>query len=153
MKTIRKSAFETNSSSTHSISLCSSDAVIDQTLKKVDGKINFSFVPFSDEINKTEHKLNYILTNICGKRDFDLIIDVIKEVTGATEVNIEDYDTKLKDDDSYNYSDSSQLDEDDEDSSGWDGSGVWLEAIFADREKLKKFLFSSKSCLDISFDG
>lgn len=94
MKLIRNSVWETNSSSCHSISLASSDKefVLDTIYPDNNGIIYIKTAYFGrwfERSNDVNIKASYAATSIQYGLDEQLLIDIIKEQTGAIDVIIE----------------------------------------------------------------
>ena len=70
MKQIRRNVFETNSSSSHSISFSNSKHNLDYTqlVPDNDGVIHWGYYGFRDT-NSAEVKLSYLITQICETND------------------------------------------------------------------------------------
>jgi hypothetical protein len=145
MKNIRHSVFETNSSSTHSISIAEdSEGLYETIIPDDDGVITLVGGEFGWEwevYNDAWTKANYAAIDSCtSKEKTDMLIKVIKEHTGAKEVIINA-------DNSY------------------DGSYIDHQSIgttnfaFQDEKTLKTFIFSAQSYLftgndnDDAYDG
>lgn len=139
-KVTRSKSFETNSSSTHSITIASSD-VINQTLSVVDGVVEVYPGEYGwgreDSYNNASTKASYCLTHIGGDEngvrdcaEKEMLMRVIKEVTGAHTVNF------VPSGDSYHpwgYIDHQSAGE----------AGL----AFADDDALKRFIFNDGSVL------
>lgn len=85
-KLIRTNCFETNSSSSHSISICDKYLIYDTISPNSNGEIKIYGQDFGwgfDKYNDPEIKAAYALTD---SNNVDLIVDVIKEQTGAEKV-------------------------------------------------------------------
>lgn len=136
MENIRHSCFETNSSSTHSISICEdSDGVYDTIVPDENGVIcltggqfGWDWIKFNDPLTKA----NYLAVQVSHHLDMTrMLFDVIKEHTGALEVKCSfssDYESE-----NYSYIDHESV-------------GVGLDA-FESTQKLKNFIFNPKSFL------
>jgi hypothetical protein len=130
MKNIRSSVFETNSSSTHSISISKDSYGILETIVPNDngiiiligGEFGWEWEKYNDALTKA----NYCAVDNINNRD--MLIEVIKEHTGAKDVVIAI-------DESWN---SSYIDHQSE--------GTSNEA-FKTKETLKNFIFNSKCYL------
>jgi hypothetical protein len=149
MKKIRQELFETNSSSTHSVSIAyGSDAELtDLPRLNKDGTINIESGEFGWEIetyNNVWNKLSYAATYALNfnyqwekeesnKFDYNnkyllLLTNVIKEYTGATEVI---YDENTNEFPKHGYIDHQSIDE--------------AASIFESKDSLKNFLFNPSS--------
>ena len=130
-KLIRTGVFETNSSSSHSISISAdSDYILDGTtlvpdyngeIKLRGGQFGWEWERFFD----ANTKANYCAVG-CQNNDYftDMLIEVIKEQTGADEVTISLGDSYIDHDSTEVY-----------------------EAAFVDKETLRNFIFNKKSML------
>lgn len=146
MRTIRENVFETNSSSSHSISLSdpsiSNDGMMDTISLDKNGDIVLSggefgwqWEKFSDALTKA----NYCAVYVSLYRD-DLInqlIDVIKDQTGANNVILD-----ISDD--YNNTNWSYIDHDSLDV---------VAAVFGSNDVLRRFIFNKKSILYLGNDN
>jgi len=135
IKTIRKSIFETNSSSTHSISVADlTPEDINRksygfrkgtTLKIHGGQFGWEIEEYRD----WETKASYCaVDNWCDQKRIALLTEVLKEVTGASDVEYL-ITTELE----VSYIDHQS-------------SGV-SSILFENKETLKKFIFGSNSVL------
>lgn len=141
MKQIRHNVFETNSSSTHSITI------------NYDGKLNETMTPNEDnqiileggefgweveDYNNSWDKANYCAVASLWSDDRQTMLkEVIMEITGCDEVIIEaseEYDSPY-----YSYIDHQSSDTADE--------------AFADKDSLKSFIFNSNSILHTDNDN
>lgn len=142
-KTIRKSVFETNSSSTHSITLGREDFEISKQGLDVEGNVvkiypgEFGWGPerFSDSATKASYALAWV-KEYSGPREEDyleMLEEVIGDVTGC-EVEF----VKSSDED-WGYIDhqSQKVGKD----------------IFVDKDTLKNFIFNPNSILEIDHDN
>lgn len=148
-KKIREGVFETNSSSTHSISICTEDTnrLLDTCLQpNDDGVINLEGGEFGWGIE--DHydaitKANYIAlwSNVYSGGRFD---DVIKEVicnqTGAKEVIFLFSPDSNWDDENYSYIDHQSADND-------------YSYICEDKDLLRHFIFNRQSFLHLDNDN
>jgi len=134
MENIRHSVFETNSSSTHSISISSESNGIYETIEPVDGVITLIGGEFGwawDQYNSAMVKANYAAIYAMSNGLTEMLTDILKEHTGAKEVVLSfsnDYDS-----DHYSY-----IDHQSHDCCG---------AAFLSKESLKDFIFNPKSWL------
>lgn len=133
MKNIRHSVFETNSSSTHSISIAEdSDGLYETMIPDDDGVITLTGGEFGWEwqvYNDAWTKANYAAIDCCATpSQLEMLIKVIKEHTGAKEVVIEA-------------------------NNSYDGSYIDHQSLgtsapaFQDEKTLKTFIFSKQSYL------
>ena len=144
MKNIRQNVFETNSSSTHSISISeNSIGILDTICPDDNGIITLRGGQFGWEWEKTNNSLtkaNYCAVDCVSNTDLEqMLIDVIKDHTGAKDV-VFGFDT-----DCYNFSaELSYIDH--------QSRGTSKEA-FKDKETLKNFIFNSESVLYLGNDN
>lgn len=133
MKNIRLNVFETNSSSTHSISISKSSKGVYETLPVNDGMVVLTGGEFGCEwvkYNDAITKANYAAAFAQGRgAAIEMLIDVIKNHTGAKEVEL-------------NLSEHSYIDH----QSGPGEGGAGFEA-FESQEALKEFIFNPDSWL------
>lgn len=157
MINVRSSVFETNSSSTHSITLNFNDSVdlTDTIYVNSDGKIVLSGGDFSYTeiyIDKAISKANFIAVYMCvyGDEQLKLRLEkVLKEQTGASEIV---YDIRMiyfdgKPANSFFSTEyNNPYDYDNSDS---------FQDIIKDEDKLRKFIFNSSSRIyaEIGYDG
>lgn len=154
MKTIRNAVFETNSSSSHSLTI-NSHGVLNQTIpldfkgnvviNAKDGEYEFGWQ--NDEYYDVNSKLNYayIQATDVGRQDWlDMLNEVIKEHTGANNVywNFEEYSK-------YSYK-NERIGYIDHQSSSIEGENT---EIFDNKDNLKWFLFDSKSYIKTGNDN
>ena len=129
MKQIRRNVFETNSSSTHSISIVDTKGMYDTILPDEDGNIVLEGGEFGWEIKEYSDpltKANYCAIDNEDNQDrLDMLIEVIKEHTNCKEVIIKSLE------DSYI----------DHQSAGNSDEAFW------NKESLRIFLFSPSSTL------
>lgn len=141
MKTTRQNAFETNSSSTHSITINQSSGVFESISPDYDGKIRLTGGEFGWGWSKHDDaitKANYCaVASLKDEFKTKLLVDVIKEHTGAKEVEI------LCDDD-WNSDNRSYIDHQ---------SVGLVETAFLNEDSLKNFIFDRKSVLFIGNDN
>lgn len=143
---IRKGVFETNSSSTHSLTIESTSFLID-TIIPEDGIVNIKPGEFGwewEKFNDAYTKASYCLTGIQYVSDKEEALSNLKEViqkhTLCDEVNLiqgsDDYD-----DENYGYIDHQ--------------SREWgeLDNLLFDKEKLHNFIFNKKSWLFLGNDN
>jgi hypothetical protein len=133
-KIVRTSVFETNSSSAHSISLAndSMDFVMDTIYPDQDGKIMVFGCEFGwgwEKFNDSMTKLAYVFQDQ-GSNHYDMIVEVVKEQTGAEEVEF---------DEAGGYIDH-------------DGCGTASEVCHS-KESLRQFIFNKNSWLFIGNDN
>lgn len=142
METIRKNAFETNSSSSHSLTIDASFNPIDTIIPDENGIItfdgNYEFGWDQDDFYGSYMKIIYCLIDLgahqSSHRDEDgikMLLDVIKEHTGAKEIIIEI--------DSGSYIDHQSC-------------GVTNE-LFESKEKLVNFIFNPDSYFSTDNDN
>jgi len=90
MKNIRTNVFETNSSSSHSISISDSDGVLDTIAPDENGNIVLTGGEFGwawEQINDPLTKANYCAVDVQHNEEYlKMLVDVIKEHTGCNEV-------------------------------------------------------------------
>ena len=132
-KIVRTAVFETNSSSTHSISVAKDemDFVMDTIYPDQDGKILVLGCEFGwgwEKLNDSMTKLAYVFQDQEDRRD--MIIEVVKEQTGAEEVIF---------DEAGGYIDH-------------DGCGTADEVCY-NKETLRNFIFNKNSWLFIGNDN
>jgi hypothetical protein len=146
MKKTRNSVFETNSSSTHSISISESNAadLIGTFPIDEDGNIHLLGGDFGWEqasYNDPETKANYALVYAAdwsGDRSEEFqqtLKDVIQEQTGCNEVFFVGSGTNYKDEPDYGYIDHQSVEDRD------------LHYLFEDKEQLRQFIFNTQSIL------
>jgi hypothetical protein len=153
MKKIRNSVFETNSSSTHSISL--SDIPLNpdvmQTLPIDEngvvtlsgGDYGWEIETYRDAISKANYALVYAM-DWSGDRseEFQEILkDVIKEQTGCKDVIFEGGLCDWKEGFDFGYIDHQSVEDND------------LHYLFEDKEKLRNFIFNPMSILETDNDN
>ncbi len=90
---IRHNVFETNSSSTHSISINNSvKSIYDTLIPDTDGVIRLTGGEFGwewESYNDPMTKANYCAMDQCNhKTNLDMLVEVIKEHTGAVDVDV-----------------------------------------------------------------
>ncbi len=144
---IRNGVFETNSSSTHSVSVTvDPDTVLDGYAPDDDGIIRLHGMQFGWEVEnyddvytKMVYALQY-LTYINNPEYIQQFYDVVKEHTGASDIIIDNFDLR-KFEYGYGYIDHQSVDDSD------------INSVFFDRDKLKMFIFSSKSVLHTDNDN
>lgn len=134
MRTVRQSVFETNSSSTHSITINEKSVLMDSITPNQDGVIvlnggefGWTFDKFDDPLTKA----NYCAIDVKNDPDkTQMLKDVLTEQTGAEIV------IKISDD--YDDINHSYIDHQSEGTSN---------LAFESKEKLKNFIFNRKSIL------
>ncbi len=141
-KQVRQNVFETNSSSSHSISIePSSDGLYDTIIPDEEGNIVLTGGEFGwgiDEYNDAITKANYCAVDQLNNEDrIDMLKEVIKEQTGCNDVIIDISDSWR--DPNYSYIDHESV-------------GTSLEA-FESKETLRDFIFSKNSVLYIDNDN
>ena len=132
-KIVRKGVFETNSSSSHSLSLARDDQefVLDTIYPDQNGVINVTGQEFGwgwDKFNDATTKLAYAFQDSYGMED--LIKRVVKEQTGAVEVNFDEADGYID----------------------HDGVGTTAD-IRGGEEDMRNFIFNKNSWLFIGNDN
>lgn len=141
MKTIRQNAFETNSSSTHSITINEGAEVFESISPDYDGVIRLTGGEFGWGWSKHDDAVTK--ANYCAVAALDdefktkLLIDTIKNHTGALSVEI--ICTADWDSDNRSYIDHQSY-------------GV-AERAFLDEDSLKRFIFDRKSVLFLGNDN
>jgi hypothetical protein len=138
MKNIRNSVFETNSSSTHSISLsvdfeCLTDTIDvpdNGVIEMYGGEYGWGVEIHTDAWTKINYLLTYMKDTNTSEDTYNKVIDIIKEHTGAKEILFELGDGYI-----------------DHQSHGK------LGKFFEHEEHIKNFLFNPKSELIISNDN
>lgn len=154
---IRKGVFETNSSSTHSICISSSDNLtdyldirVDGTLVLTGGQFGWEWRTYYDALTKANYCAVYALN--CHRYDKDrveleMLEKVLQEVTGAKRVKFciaDDYDCKDKIDEEGDTLHWSYIDH--------QSSSVCASA-FSNVDRLKQFIFNPESVLQIGNDN
>lgn len=149
-KLIRKSVFETNSSSCHSISISSDDVVYDGIIPASDNKIYLKPMEFGWDINEYRDpmsKLTYCWIYVQDwtdkeQQEFSQILsNVVCQHTGADEIVMElEYD-KWNPDGYYGYIDHQSVECND------------LHHMFYQPEYLKNFIFNPNSVLRTDNDN
>jgi len=141
MKNIRRNVFETNSSSSHSISISTKDNLFDDLEQDENGVITLNGGEFGwgyDKYHDALTKANYCAVDSYDQpEEREMLISVIKEHTGCRDVvlNIN------KDFNSGNWS---YIDHQSQGTS---------EYAFQSRESLKRFIFDPSSYLTIDNDN
>ena len=154
MKKIRKGVFETNSSSTHSISL-SNDKDLRYHIKKANNKIVLDTIPeedgvcyiypgafeweeqtYNDAATKASYCLTWIKTYRNKKEYLDMLKRVIKRVNKSRIVKFVKQDNE--------YYPWGNIDHQSDDV---------CEPVFRDEESLENFIFNSKSILRTDNDN
>lgn len=141
MKTIRSACFETNSSSSHSISIADVIQYDDTISLNNDGNIVLTGGEFGwgvEDYNDALTKANYCAVDCLGDElKMKKLISVLKEMTGAKEVIFDISDDYRKS--NYGYIDHQSV-------------GTSNDLFFCDNG-LKDFIFCSSSTLLISNDN
>lgn len=144
MKNIRHNVFETNSSSTHSISISEKANGIYDTIVPDDngvivlngGEFGWAWNKYNDSLTKLNYVAIYALFQISignAKEDIkNLLIEVVKEHTGAKEI-IFNFSTTDTEDNNYSYIDHQSTDA--------------AKDAFYSKEYLKDFIFNPNSWL------
>lgn len=149
MKTkTRHSVFETNSSSTHSISISENiDGLLDTIVLDCNGNVVLSGGEFgweirtyNDALTKANYLLVYAMTCASSKPEYeDVLIKVIKDQTGCKEVV---YDVQLYNDElDFGYIDHQSTE---------DGQ---LDYLFEDENLMRQFIFNPQSTLETDNDN
>jgi hypothetical protein len=135
MKTIRQGVFETNSSSTHSISINIDTELYDSITPDSDGVITLSGGQFGwewEKYNDALTKANYCAVDCCmDDIKFQMLREVIMEHTGAKNVILNV--SHNYDDDNWSYIDHQSV-----------GTA---HPAFVSQDQLKNFIFGKKSYL------
>jgi hypothetical protein len=140
MKKIREGVFETNSSSTHSVVIAKGSEQDLTQLPTLDINGNLQIEPGEYgwevvEYNSVEDKLSYAATYALNYGDIDILTELLKEYTGAFEINYIDggyyYDK--------GYIDHQSVDE--------------AASIFENKESLINFLFNPGSYFETDNDN
>ena len=134
---IRKSVFETNSSSSHSVSINNNeDTVYDTIYPNNEGKIIIYGGEFGRTFsrhNDVETKLKYAVTSVLYGLDSDILKEVIREHTGCDDIELfvsDEYDSPY-----WSYIDHEST-----------------NVCPRDKENLRKFLFDKNSWLFVAHD-
>jgi hypothetical protein len=153
MKKIRNSVFETNSSSTHSISL--SDIPLNNDVMQTlpidengvvtlrGGEYGWEQQTYDDAIDKANYALVYVM-DWSGERseEFQKILkDVIIGQTGCSDVVFEGVKRSWSDNLDFGYIDHQSVEDND------------LHHLFEDSEKLRQFIFNPMSILETDNDN
>lgn len=143
MKKIRKSVFETNSSSTHSISISDSGKInpnslfVDNGICKIYTRdFGWEEKVYYDTPTKAAYCLTYIKNYNCKYILKEMLIKVIKEVTGANKVVFVKSNSKYN---PWGYIDHQSLEV--------------CEEVFNSEEDLKSFIFNENSFLKTDNDN
>lgn len=144
MKNIRHKVFETNSSSTHSISITkNSDGIYDTIVPDNNGVIvlnggefGWAWEKYNDSLTKLNYASIYALfeASIGNSKENlkDLLLEVVKEHTGAKEI-IFNFSVNDTENTNYSYIDHQSTDT--------------AKDAFSSKESLKDFIFNPKSWL------
>lgn len=149
-KKIRNAVFETNSSSTHSISVSevNSDELMDNTMA-MDGEDNvvvesgefgWEQEVYNDSVTKASYMLTYV-KNYCGDREEEfesMLRDVIKEQTGCNDVIFNDTGERYY---KWGYIDHQS------------SSNNQYHFVFESKETLRQFIFNRESILETDNDN
>lgn len=149
-KKIRNAVFETNSSSTHSISVSevNSDELMDNTMA-MDGEDNvvvesgefgWEQEVYNDSVTKASYMLTYV-KNYCGDREEEfesMLRDVIKEQTGCNDVIFNDTGERYY---KWGYIDHQS------------SSHHQYHFVFESKETLRQFIFNRESILETDNDN
>ncbi len=141
-KVTRRAMFETNSSSTHSITIV--DGKLDDKLPVRDGickvhagSFGWEEMDYDDAATKASYCLTWAKDSSAPSNQLTMLEEVIKEVTGAKEVVFVPYSTGEDAWDEWG-----SIDHQSGPSEGGAGEG-----IFESKETLKNFIFCSQSKL------
>jgi len=150
MKKIRNAVFETNSSSSHSISVSdvNSDELMDNVMVMDEndnvvvepGEFGWEEEVYNDSVTKASYMLTYI-KNYCGDRESEfeeMLKDVIKEQTGCNDVIFNESGDKYY---NYGYIDHQS------------SSNDQLHWVFENKETLRQFIFNRESILETDNDN
>ena len=153
MKKTRQQVFETNSSSTHSISISklNDNDILDVLIPDEDGNIVLHGGEFGWELetyNDAQSKASYAAIYVMqwAREDSEnfkeILIDIIKEQTGCNEV-IFDFSSKYNDESGkeWAYIDHQSVEDKD------------LHYMFEDPSKLRNFIFNKQSVLETDNDN
>lgn len=159
MQNIRHSVFETNSSSTHSISISRNTKTL-VSLPTLHGEVHIGFGEFGweqekhyDAATKAAYIATYIFNNLSPshngesipKRIRKMFEDVIKTQTGAKKVVYDKYDDRPDAYDAYGYIDHQSTD-------GY-VDPIPAEVALKDAESLRMFLFNPDSYVETDNDN
>ena len=146
MKTIRQSVFETNSSSSHSLSICHNTTGMYDTIPPDEngvisltgGEFGWGYEKYNDPYDKACYiAVGLMASEMMNAPEYDRFISLMKEHTGAKEI-IFNFSTNWKDDNN------SYIDH--------QSSYAFREAFDSDQD-LKDFLFNRGSQLIIDNDN
>lgn len=141
-KIIRNQAFESNSSSTHSLSISSASGVYDSWTPDEEGKIYLTGGEFGwgyESYFDPQSKANYCAVDSWHNQEkLEMLIRVLKEHTGATEVVL-DFSCDDYKDKNYSYIDHQ--------------SAGTSDTAFESEKDLKDFIFNPRSELVIDNDN
>ncbi len=136
---VRKSVFETNSSSTHSLCI-TKNALYDDMRKE----LNFEMQDFgweNEEYHDAQHKANYIYTALSNNGEDDLILIIADTMRkNGIKATFEDPDDKRYGGDKAYIDHAGEL------------FGVFRDIVL-DEEKLLRFLFSTESFIKTGNDN
>lgn len=153
MKQIRRSVFETNSSSTHSVVVSAGEfipdmlSVVDGVCEIHSGEFGWGYDRFRDASAKAAYCLTWLKSGMdpTGEKEA-MLINVVKRVTGAREVRfVPEFTPETKREGDYydwGYIDHQSL----------ENGGPGAEA-FASEGYLERFIFHPKSILIIDNDN
>lgn len=144
-KVTRRAMFETNSSSTHSITIVNGTAddklpVRAGVCRIYPGEFGWEAEDYTDAATKASYCLTYAKNDGAPDRLLKMLEEVIKEATGAEKVEFTERHSEFY---PWGYIDHQ---------SGLTESDVCSEA-FESKEKLKNFIFCSKSLLHTGNDN
>ena len=150
MKKIRNAVFETNSSSSHSISVSevNSDELMDNVMVMDEndnvvvepGEFGWEEEVYTDSVTKASYMLTYV-KNYCGDKEAEfegMLKEVIKEQTGCNDVIFNETDDKWY---KFGYIDHQS------------SSDNQLHWVFEDKETLRQFIFNRESILETDNDN
>jgi hypothetical protein len=150
MKKIRNAVFETNSSSTHSISVSevNSDELMDNIMFMNEddnvvvnpGQFGWEQEVYNDSATKASYMLTYI-KNYCGEREAEfeeMFKEVIKGQTGCNDVIFNESGDQYY---AFGYIDHQS------------SSGNAYHWVFEDKETLRQFIFNKESILETDNDN
>lgn len=162
MKQVRQGVFETNSSSTHSVSVATTDVLMDTLYVNRDGAVQIEGREFGWEVEDycdANTKAAYIAQQLFQHggysehpvKDSSIPVDariaifekVIKDQTGCDKIEYVNIKPKVGEE-SYGWSDGSYIDH--------QSAGVGME-LFNDPEQLRMFIFNKHSFLHTDNDN
>jgi len=152
MKQIRQNVWETNSSSTHSVSIAETlqEDMMDTIIPNEEGNVVLSGGEWGWEISDyydAETKANYLLVYIMSQGGdrmnemTEMLKDVIKEQTGCSDVDLQSSGLDWRGLPDFGYIDHQSIGDND------------YHFIFEDKEILRRFIFSKESWLHTDNDN